>query len=175
MSALNAIADEPCATASLEQIYVRYYDLLCGIAVRRFNVPAGDAESLAHDVFLSYMSSAHLVADVRSWLVGAICNASRRYRRTRNRSDSLPEGFDAVDNESFALADRIAARFTVSKALERLQEKCRETLRLRFVEGCTAPEVATDLDTTNRYAEKLLHKCLKRIQEIYFSLDEVTR
>jgi hypothetical protein len=31
------------------------------------------------------------------------------------------------------------------------------------------------METTNRYAEKLIHNCLKRAREIYLSITKVTR
>ena len=61
------------------------------------------------------------------------------------------------------------------QALEYLQPRCRETLHLHYFEGRSANDVAEKLETTNRYAEKLIHNCLKRVREIYFKLTTVKR
>ena len=36
-----------------------------------------------------------------------------------------------------------------------------------------ARHVAREMETTNRYAEKLIHNCLKRVREIYFGITAV--
>ncbi len=64
---------------------------------------------------------------------------------------------------------------TLRQALTYLQQRCRETLYLHYFEGRSAGDVARELETTNRYAEKLIHNCLKRVREIYFSITAVKR
>jgi DNA-directed RNA polymerase specialized sigma24 family protein len=61
-------------------------------------------------------------------------------------------------------------RLTIQQTLGYLQEKCRETLRLHYFEGYSAAETAVHLSTTPRYAEKLIHNCLKRAHEVYTTL-----
>ncbi len=56
------------------------------------------------------------------------------------------------------------------ETIKRLHEKCRKILRLKFWEGQSASEMALSLDTTDRYAEKLIHKCLARARKIYHML-----
>lgn len=156
---------------AVEDVYRRHYDLLFYLASRKFGVPENDTENLVHDVFLSYISRAVEVNDVRCWLVGAICNASRQFWRMHGRTEQFPESIGAAsDPRARAVADSFATRLTVRETMARLHEKCRETLRLRYFEGCSAAEVARELDTTNRYAEKLIHKCLKRAHQIYCAL-----
>jgi DNA-directed RNA polymerase specialized sigma24 family protein len=64
---------------------------------------------------------------------------------------------------------------TIQQALGYLQPRCRETLRLHYFEGRSAGEVAREMETTTRYAEKLIHNCLKRVREIYMSITAVGR
>ena len=42
-------------------------------------------------------------------------------------------------------------------------------------EGRSAGDVARELETTNRYAEKLIHNCLKRVREIYINITAVKK
>jgi RNA polymerase sigma factor (sigma-70 family) len=158
----------------MEDVYRLYYDLLLYVARRRFRVPPSDAEALIQEVFVSYLSSANEVRDVRSWLLGAISNASRHYWRSRGRIESLPDDMDKKSDPRSS-ADNIATSLTVRETLSHLHEKCRETLRLRYFEGCSAAEVARELDTTNRYAEKLIHTCLKRAYQVYRTLMRVAK
>lgn len=163
-------------TQAIEDVYRDHFDLLHYIACRKFKIPEGDTDNLIQEVFLAYLSSVNEVRETRSFLVGAICNASRRYWIVRGRSEPLPEDIlEQGDPGSHGLAETFAMRLTIRQTLNRLHEKCRETLRLRYFEGCSAAEVAKELDTTHRYAEKLIHNCLKRAHEIYLILTEVKK
>ena len=154
-----------------EEIYRTHYKLLLYVACKKFRVPDGDAESLIQDVFLSYLSAAPNVRDVKAWLVAAACNASRHYWRMQGRTEPLPDDVaERSDPSSQALADSFANRLTIQQTLGYLQEKCRETLRLHYFEGYSAAETAEQLSTTPRYAEKLIHNCLKRAHEVYTTL-----
>ncbi len=154
-----------------EEIYRTHYKLLLYVACKKFRVPDGDAESLIQDVFLSYLSAAPNVRDVKAWLVAAACNASRHYWRMQGRTEPLPDDVaERGDPSSQALADSFANRLTIQQTLGYLQEKCRETLRLHYFEGYSAAETAEQLSTTPRYAEKLIHNCLKRAHEVYTTL-----
>jgi len=157
-------------------LYEQYRDLLMHVACRKFRVPEADGENLMQEVFLAYMQTEAKVENTKAWLVAAMCNASRHYWRTQNRTESLPDDIhDHSDPVSHGLADRFAVMLTLRQALKYLQPRCRETLYLHYFEGRSAVDVARELDTTNRYAEKLIHNCLKRVREIYFSITSVKR
>lgn len=163
-------------SVDVEALYLEHRPLLLGVACRKFRVPDSDAESLLQEVFVSLLQTGDSVENVRAWLVAAICNASRHYWRTRGKSDQLPEGFiEQSDPGSQALPERFAMEITIRQALQYLQPRCRETLWLHYFEGRSAPDVARELETTTRYAEKLIHNCLKRVREIYLSITAVNR
>lgn len=171
---VDASVAEP--SPDIGDLYVQHRSLLVHIACRKFRVPEPDAESLMQEVFVSLMTTTTKVENVRAWLVAAMCNASRHYWRGQSRSESLPEDFaDQGDPGSHGIADRFAMSITMRQALEYLQDRCRETLYLHYYEGRSAPDVARELETTTRYAEKLIHNCLKRVREIYFNLTAVKR
>jgi RNA polymerase sigma factor (sigma-70 family) len=160
----------------VESLYVRHRTLLFFVACRKFRVPESDAESLIQEVFLSFLQTRTTIENKRSWLVAAMCNASRHYWRTQGRTESLPEDFgEHSDPGSQSIADKLAQQMTMQKVLGYLQPRCRETLRLHYFEGRSAADVATQLDTTSRYAEKLIHNCLKRVREIYTTITAVQR
>jgi RNA polymerase sigma factor (sigma-70 family) len=167
---------DPVVADPTEEIYREHYQLLLYVACRKFRVPEEDAEALIQEIFVSYLSAGAGIRDVRAWLVAAVSNASRHYWRIHGRTESLPENFgERSDPLSHGLAETFARRLTMHQTLGYLHEKCRETLRLHYFEGCSAMEVARRLDTTNRYAEKLIHNCLKRAHEIYKNLTAVKR
>jgi RNA polymerase sigma factor (sigma-70 family) len=160
----------------VETLYIQHRTLLLYVACRKFRIPDSDAENLIQDVFLSFLQTGTKIDNVRAWLVAAMCNASRHYWRAQARTESLPDDFnDHSDPGSHGLADQFARKLTLRQALDYLQPRCRETLWLHYFEGRSAGDVARELETTNRYAEKLIHNCLKRVREIYISITRVTK
>ena len=160
----------------VESLYVEHRNLLLFVACRKFRVGEGDAENLIQEVFLSLLQTTARSEHVRAWLVAAMCNASRYYWRVQGRTEQLPEDFgEQSDPGSHELAERFALQMTIQKVLGYLQPRCRETLRLHYFEGRSAPDVARELDTTSRYAEKLIHNCLRRARDIYRSITTVHR
>lgn len=160
----------------LGAMYVDYRMLLLSVACRKFRVPECEAENLIQEVFLSYLQAGTRIENAKAWLVAAMCNASRHYWRAQGRTETLPEDFDErCDPTSNGVADRVAQEMTVRQALGYLQPRCRQTLYLHYFEGRSAGDVAREMETTNRYAEKLIHNCLKRAREIYLSITKVTR
>src|ERR1051325_3291997 len=164
------------AADDVEALYLEHRSLLLYVASRKFRIPESDSENLIQEVFLSFLQSGTKIDNVRAWLVAAMCNASRHYWRAQGRAESLPEDIgDHSDPGSHGLADQFATQMTVRQALQYLQPRCRETLWLHYFEGRSAGDVARELETTNSYAEKLIHNCLKRVREIYLNITSVTR
>lgn len=173
----ESVAEARAARAdSVEVLYIQYRTLLMSVACRKFRVPETDAEALLQEVFVSFLQTGTRIENVRAWLVAAICNASRHYWRTQGRAEQLPEDFvEHSDPTSHALPERFALEMTIRQALQYLQPRCRETLWLHYFEGRSAADVAREMETTTRYAEKLIHNCLKRVREIYLNITAVTR
>jgi RNA polymerase sigma factor (sigma-70 family) len=169
-----ASAAEPKGRPSgdeIERLYIEQRKLLLFIACRKFRVPDWDAENLIQEVFVSFMQVGTPIRDVRSWMVAAMCNASRHYWRGQGRTESLPDDIgERSDPLSHNLGERYAMLMTIEQALAYLQPKCRETLRLHYFEGHSAADVARELKTTTRYAEKVIHTCLGRVREVYHKI-----
>ena len=176
-AAAAAPAPAPSPQADdVETLYIEHRTLLLYVACRKFRIPDCDAENLIQEVFLSFLQTGTKIDNVRAWLVAAMCNASRHYWRASGRTESLPEDFnDHSDPDSHGLAEQYARDMTIRQALDYLQPRCRETLWLHYFEGRSAADVARELETTNRYAEKLIHNCLKRVREIYLNITSVSR
>lgn len=152
-----------------EIVYAGYFDLLVQIAIHKFRVPDSEAETLAHDVLISYLRKSRDVVDLRPWLVGAICHASRHYWRLNSRTvaPDADTNFDRVDPASVRILDSLPAQLAAREALECLAPRCREILHMRYFEGCTVVEVAERLGVKPKYAQKLITKCLRRAEALY--------
>ena len=164
----SAAKPPPSLVASIEDAYRSHADLLRGIAEKKFRVPAGDAESIVNEIFTAYLMRATVVRDAKSWLVGAVCHASRGYWRMRSRTEPLPPDInDRVDPLDADPEQRLIDKLTVALALSRLPPKCRTTLRMYYADGYSAAEIAKHLGTSPGYVMQLLHGCRKRAREIY--------
>jgi RNA polymerase sigma factor (sigma-70 family) len=150
-------------TARWEADYGKHFPLLVGIAMKKFRVPPEDAELLAQDVFLSYLQSTATIEDLRRWLIGAICNSSRKYWLNRGRREDLSEDYSNESAPTSAV-DEMHNRVAARQALSQVGGKYREAIYLRYLEGCTIPEIAARLRTTPGYAEKLVRVGLERIR-----------
>lgn len=159
--AIGAVSDD--VSSAIADAYGQHAALLTRIAVHKFRIEPEDAQTLVHDVFLSFMLRRGEVLDVRAWLVGAICNASRHYHRRYDRLESLPEDFEGTAAPSHLNMERLVAGECLSCATPR----CRLALRLRYVEGYSMSELAEELGTTTKYAEKIVRNCLKQAQRFY--------
>lgn len=152
-----------------ELVYERYFDLLVQIAVFKFQVPDSEAETLVHDVLISYLRKRSDVIELRSWLVGAICHASRHYWRLNGRIMDADPAYelDRVDPASLRILDSLPDQLAAREALECLSPRCQEVLRMRYFDGCTVPEIAQTLGVTTKGAQKLITRCLRRAERLY--------
>jgi RNA polymerase sigma factor (sigma-70 family) len=154
--------------AAFGAVYEDNYRLLVSTAIKHYRISEIDAEALAHEVFLAYFLKAQEVIDSRAWLVSAICNASKYFLRSRARVVPLPDQFSERPDPSLqrvgeTLPDQLAAR----EAFACVTARCQVALRLRYLEGYSIPEVAEELNTSTKYAEKLVRRCLRQAKERY--------
>jgi RNA polymerase sigma factor (sigma-70 family) len=136
--------------------YRAHYPLLAYLACRRFQVPADDVRPIVHEVFVTFLRKKETVLDVRGWLVGAISNRCRLYWRSRGRELAALRDVDVTDA---VRPDAVLIRIDVSTALRRMTPRCREILRLRYVDFRSSADIARYYHTTVGYARKLVAKC----------------
>ena len=178
MTVANSVPEIEPATAApvfatddefdFESIYEEHLPILVSIAIRRFGIPECDAQTLAHEIFVDFLLKGATIVDQRGWLIGAICNASRYYLRTRARAEPLPDTFAEEPDPHLARVlemwpDQLAAR----QAFSRVTARCQLVLRLRYLEGYSVPELARELGITKRYAAKLVSECLRQAHRRY--------
>jgi RNA polymerase sigma-70 factor (ECF subfamily) len=127
------------------ELYVRYARMVHGILLAR--VPAGDAEDLVQDVFMSAMKQVRglrTAAAFRGWLGAIARNRAIDYFRDARRRAPMHE---ATERRQEARSSGENA-FEVLDVIRRLPEAYRETLILRLVEGMTGPEIARQTGLT---------------------------
>ena len=159
------MADTATCQVDVGAVYDEHFRLIVGTAIARYRICESDAETLAHDVFLSFILKAEEVRDARAWLVSAICNASKYYLRVRSRTVELTA--DVVDTREARDTCDVTGQMMARECLACLTPRCQLALRLRYIEGYSAAEIAEELRTTPKYAQKLLGRCLRQAQDRY--------
>jgi RNA polymerase sigma factor (sigma-70 family) len=161
-TALDARTDEFGA------VYEQNYQLLVRTAIKHYHVSELDAEALAHEVFLAYFLKAHEVINLRAWLVSAICNAAKAFLRKRARHVPLPtESLEIPDPHFARVGDALPDQLAAREAFACVTARCQIALRLRYLEGYSVPEVAVELNTSHKYAQKLIGRCLQQARRRY--------
>jgi RNA polymerase sigma factor (sigma-70 family) len=165
-------APPPCVIDEEQfvQLYEKNVGGLVAVASRKFQVPADDAEALAHEVFLSYLKRKDDIRDLHKWLLGAICNASRYYWRQHGRNIGQLDTELAVerpDPASRNILEIMFSRIAAGEALAGLSPRYQHILRLRYFEGYSINEIAEHLGVTAKYTQKLVTKCLRRAEEVF--------
>lgn len=167
---MTALTTERHDHEGFEAVYAKYFELLVQIASFKFQVPDPDAEGLVHDVLISYLKKSRIIVDLRPWLIGAICYASRHYWRLNGRTVTVADveaELDRADPASLRILDSLPDQLAAREALECLTPRCQELLHMRYFEGCTIPEIAARLNVKSKYAAKLISKCLRRAEKLY--------
>jgi RNA polymerase sigma factor (sigma-70 family) len=176
IGALGADDRRPAGSLSaFDEIYATHAPLMRHIAMKKFDVPHEDAEALVHDVFASYLIRSDQIRELRPYLVGGICNASRQYWRRRRSEGAVFDDTpvledDFVEESAPPASETFALQQAIAVTLTRLRPRCRDTLRRFYLHGEPAAQIAAAMETTTAYVEQILHTCRKQAREIYRSI-----
>ena len=144
------------------ELYSRYARMVHGILLAR--VPAGDAEDLVQDVFMSAMRQLRVLrtaAAFKGWLAAIARNRAIDYFRDARQHADLDE---KTEREHGVAATQEA--FVVLDLIRKLPEAYRETLVLRLVEGMTGPEIAERTGLTPESVRVNLCRGMKMLREL---------
>jgi RNA polymerase sigma-70 factor (ECF subfamily) len=150
------------------ELYVRYARMVHGILLAR--VPAGDADDLVQDVFVSAMKQLRGLrtpAAFRGWLAAIARNRAIDYFRDARRSTS----FDEVTERERGVRPAGQDTFVVLDLIRTLPEAYRETLILRLVEGMTGPEIAQQTGLAPDSVRVNLCRGMKMLRELWGGME----
>ena len=165
------LAEPHGAPAAFAEAYLRFAPLLRKIAVRKFGIPAADAEPLVHDVFATYLTRSEDVEQLERYLIGGICNASRQYLRRGAAANDLFCGevpCAATPTESILL--EVERKILIGRLFARIGSRCRDILHRYYVNGETTAAIAGDLRFKPATVLIFLSKCRKRALEAYHAM-----
>lgn len=158
MSAL----DHPEAELPFEQLLKSVRPRLKALFVQ-YRIPPQDTEDILQQALLALLYQRQGIRDPEAWLLGTLRNKCRLYWRDQRR-----KLYETVDSavldymaEPMAPAQEGAdMQHDLASALERLPERCRSLLWLRYRHGYEPPEVAQRLGYSPASISKITTRCL---------------
>jgi len=139
----------------------------------KFGIAPDDADGLVQDVFATFFMHAASVEQVERYLIGGICNASRKHLQRRGAADALFCGSDPCEA---AVADvtlrQLERKQLLAKVFARIGSRCRELLCRYYVRGESTESISEALELTRGTVSVNLHKCRKRAVHAYRDLTE---
>lgn len=156
-------------SGAFEEIYLRFAPRLRRIAIAKFGVAPDDAEVLVQDVFATFFMHAAAVEHVERYLVGAICNASRKHLLKREGSPDLLfcETQPCVATPDDVLLRQLERKQLLSRVFARIGSRCRDLLCRYYLNGESTAAIAANLESTPGSVSVNLHKCRRRAVEAY--------
>ena len=158
----------PDRRALVDALYRAHAVALVRLAREKYQVPAGDAEAVVHDVFTKLLERPPFeLRNARSWLYSAVAFKAQTYWRDAKPASPLPtSGPFAIEVGGSTAASRLEARLTVDALLVRLQPKCATVLRQKFCEERSLQDLAETFATTKPYANVLVQRCLAKVRAL---------
>jgi RNA polymerase sigma factor (sigma-70 family) len=163
MSALNTSAAESSLELFLKYVRPRMKTLLV-----HYGVPPQDSEDIVQQALLALLYQRHAIRDPEAWLMGTLRNKCLLYWRERRR-----KLYDAVDAAMLELMaeplppeqESEDLRRDLEAAIERLPERCRALLALRYSQGYEPPELARRLGYRPTSISKTTTRCLAALTQ----------
>jgi RNA polymerase sigma factor (sigma-70 family) len=158
MSAL----DNPQAEVPFEQLLKSVRPRLKAMFVQ-YRIPPQDTEDILQQALLALLYQRQGIREPEAWLLGTLKNKCRLYWRDQRRK--LYETVDAavLDYVAEPLApaqEGTDIRHDLASALDRLPERCRSLLWMRYRHGYEPPEVAERLGYSPASISKITARCL---------------
>ncbi len=158
MSAPDTSEVESCFEQFLKSVRPRMKALFA-----HYRIPPQDTEDILQQALLALVHQRQAIRDPEAWLIGTLRNKCLVYLRDRRR-----KLYDAVDAAVLELmAEPMAPeqegadiRRDLAMAIERLPERCRALLSLRYSQGYEPPELARRLGYSPTSISKTTNRCL---------------
>ncbi len=128
-----------------------------------YRIPPQDTEDILQQALLALLYQRQVIRDPEAWLFGTLRNKCLLYWRERRRK--LYDAVDAAVLEVMAgpmppEQEDADLRRDLATAIERLPERCRTLLSLRYSQGYEPPELAKRLGYSPTSISKTTNRCL---------------
>lgn len=157
-----SVLDFPQVESSLEQFLAKIRPRI-KVLFARYRIPPQDTEDILQQALLALVYQRQGVRDPEAWLLGTLRNKCLVYWRDRRRKlyDAVDEAVLECMAEPQAPAQEEAdLRRDLAYAIDRLPERCRSLLSLRYRHGYAPPELAKRLGYSPSSISKITTRCL---------------
>ncbi len=158
MSAL----DHPDVEVSLEQFLERTRPRLKSLFAR-YRIPPDDTEDILQQSLLALIYQWQNIRDPEAWLFGTLRNRCLIYWRERRRKlyDSVDTAvLDWVAKPTMPEQDGADLARDLTTVIDRLPDRCRSLLKLRYRLGYEPPEIAQRMGYSPQSIGKVTTRCL---------------
>ena len=158
-----SVLDHPHVDGSSWELFLERVRPRLKCVFFRYRIPPEDADDLLQQALLAFVHRAGEVRDPAAWLAGTLRHKCLLYWRDRRR-----RVYDAVDDAMLEWLARPQAlvqedadlRRDIEHLIERLPQRCRNLLQLRYQQGYEAPELAQRLGYRTSSIGKITNRCL---------------
>jgi len=171
------LARAQTSAAGFGELFDAYYDRIYAYAYRRIG-SREIAEDIAAGVFEDALNGIRRVRwqgkPVIAWLYRIAARRVADFFRQRKVDDPLDDAISISRDEANDLLERADEYAMVQRAIEQLNKRDREMIRLAFFDELDGAEMAAMLGCTANNAYVRLHRALKNLKAILESNDDVT-
>jgi RNA polymerase sigma factor (sigma-70 family) len=153
----------PGTPVAFEETYLRFAPLLRTIAVKKFGIPAADAEPLVHDVFSTYLTHTENVEQPEKYFIGSLCNAARNYLRPGAANELFCGEEPCAATPTEAILREVERKMLISRRLARAGSRCRDILHRYYINGETTDAIAGELGLKPSTVLIFLIRCRERV------------
>lgn len=135
--------------------------------LRRFRIPPQDSQDRIQNVTVQYIFKRSQIRNPDAWLVGALRRECLMYLRTARRSRMVAVDSPLLEVISEPLvpdAEREVMKAGLGGLIAKLPWKCQNLLRLKFVEGLNADEIAERTGYKRSSVDKVVRRCLSALK-----------
>jgi RNA polymerase sigma-70 factor (ECF subfamily) len=163
--------DHPQVESSLEGFLKQVRPRLRAV-FSRYRIPAQDTEDILQQALMALVYRQGSIRDPEAWLLGTVRNKCLLYWRDQRRK--LYESVDAAVLEAVAepvgpAQEKAHLQHDLAQALERLPERCRSLLWMRYRQGFDPPELAERLGYSPASIGKVTTRCLAALTRQLFT------
>lgn len=157
---------------TFEQLYEQYYTPILRYILKRIS-SYQDAEDLAANVFVTayrnYEGYAPTKASPATWLYMICSSRLKNYYRDRRENISLDDEENPVDVSSDELIEDAVLMEERSRmlhqAIDRLPERQRQAVRMKYFQNMSAADIAVELGTTAGNVRVMINRSMDKLKE----------
>lgn len=164
-----SMIESPGGKTKFETLYYKYRDIMF-YAAHKILLDSYDAEDAVHEAFLKIVEIIDKIENIESSQTRALVviitehKAIDLYRKKR-REKVIPFEEEYMGGQYHVEVERAADVQIIIQAVERLPEKYREVLLLKYSHGYSMDEIAQILSMSKENVKKTIQRARKKLEQ----------